>query len=632
MAASRCGNQVGDLTVARAIALPGVADRRLAAFLLGGVSVTALGAANGGYYAGAWGWGAIGFLWAAGIALGVSADVTRFGVVLAGAGVALLVWTILSGFWSSDLTATGLVAQRQLLYVAAVIGGLAVVRRSSVHALLTGVWAGIVLICGYGLATRLLPDHIGVIDPTSGYRLSGPIGYWNSFGLLAAMGVLIALGLAARSESTWLRAIAAASVPVLLAAQYYTFSRGAWLSLAIAFIVFVAIDAERLQLLLTALAVGWASATAIVLAHSYRALTTEGSPLSAEAHSGHHFLVEVALLAVGAALSVVAVALAERRIVLPKVARLVAGGAVWLVVLVAAVAFTVRFGAPWTAVHDGWHSFSTAPSSGGSSNLNSHLSSFYGSGRVTQWKVSWHQYEAHPWLGGGAGTWADYWFHYRPAAGIVHNVHNEYLEMLSDLGPIGLALLFVFVLVPYAAYRRARSSPLASAAAAALAAFLVHSIVDWDWQLAGVTVPALLCGVALVAAAEGTPLRVRFASPVAIGLVGILLASAIWMAVTRVELAKINSDASSGRLNAAQRAAQRASTLEPWSSEAWVRLGDVSSSNDDLARARTAYQRALDRDPADWQTWTSLAQVSGGVARQRALARAHALNPLGGAG
>ena len=623
---------MGNLTVPWSLALPGFADRRLAAFLIGGVSVTALGAANGGYYAGAWGWGALAFLWAAGLALSVSADVTRLGVAFAGSSIALLVWTILSGFWTSDLTATGLVAQRQLLYVAAVIGGLAVVRRSSVDALLAGVWAGIVLICGYGLLTRLLPDHIGVIDPTSGYRLSGPIGYWNSFGLLAAMGVLLALGLAARSELIWVRALAAASVPVLLSAQYYTFSRGAWLSLAIAFVVFVAIDGARLQLLVATLTVGWSGVVAVLLAHSYRPLTTKGSPLSAEAHAGHRFLVELALLAVAAVLSVVAVALLERHVAVPTLARRVAGGAVWLAVLVGVVAFTVRFGAPWTAIHNGWHSFSTAPSSGGGSNLNSHLSSFYGSGRVTQWKVSWHQYEAHPWLGGGAGTWADYWFRHRPAAGIVHNVHNEYLEMLSDLGPVGLALLLVSLLVPYVAYRRARTSPVASAAAAALAAFLVHSIVDWDWQLAGVTVPALLCGVALVAAAEGTQLRARFLSPAAIGAVGLLLATAIWMSVGRVELAKITSNGNAGRLAAAQSAAHRASTLEPWSSEAWVRLADASSANNDPSRARAAYQRALELDPADWQTWTNLAQVSVGVVHRRALARAHALNPLGGEG
>ncbi len=63
------------------------------------VSVTAVGAANGGYFPGAWGWGAIGFLWVAGIALAFDVRVGRLAVVFAGSGVALLVWTILSGFW-----------------------------------------------------------------------------------------------------------------------------------------------------------------------------------------------------------------------------------------------------------------------------------------------------------------------------------------------------------------------------------------------------------------------------------------------------------------------------------------------------------------------------------------------------
>ncbi len=141
------------------------------------------------------------------------------------------------------------------------------------------------------------------------------------------------------------------------------------------------------------------------------------------------------------------------------------------VLLAGVVAFTVRFGAPWTAVANGWRTFSHGSTSGGSTSLNGRLFSFYGSGRVTQWQVAWDQVKAHPWLGGGGGTWAGYWFQHRPAAGVVHNVHNEYLEMLSDLGPAGLALFLTFVLAPFAALWRARSQPLVTAAAAALVAF-----------------------------------------------------------------------------------------------------------------------------------------------------------------
>jgi hypothetical protein len=619
---------VGELALP--VALTGLFDRRAAAFLLGGVSVTALGAANGGYYPGAWGWGAIAFLWAAGIALGVSSEFSRTALLFASLGVALLVWTILSGFWSSDLTATGLAAQRQLLYAATVVGGLTVVRRSSVDALLAGVWAGVVLICGWGLLTRLLPDHIGIVDPFSGYRLSGPIGYWNSFGLLAAIGTLIAIGLAARASLTWVRALAAASLPVLLVAQYYTFSRGAWLSLAVALVVLVVIDSARLQLLLVMGVAGWSGLVAVAFARSYPPLTTQGSSLAAEVHAGHHVVAELAVLAAAAALSIVGLAFAERRVEVAHVVRRVAGGSLVAIVAVGAATFTVRFGAPWTAVNHAWHTFATGSSAGGrSNNLNGRLLSFSGSGRVVQWHVAWDQVKSHPWLGGGAGTWVDYWVQYRPVASTIHNVHNEYLETLAELGPVGLALLLAFVLTPFAALRSIRRMPLASTAAAALAAFAVHSIVDWDWQLAGVTVPALLCGVALLAAVDGRPVRMRFATPVALGAVGILLAAAIWVTLGRVELAKISSDAHSDRLGAAESAARRASTLEPWSSEGWTRLGSAAVGAGDVRLADSAYTKALARDRSNWQLWVAVAQVSTGAAVSQALTRAHELNPLG---
>ncbi len=66
-------------------------------------------------------------------------------------------------------------------------------------ALLVGILAAITAVSINGLLTRLFPDQLGVFDPISGYRLSEPVGYWNAFGILAAMGTLIALGLAARS-------------------------------------------------------------------------------------------------------------------------------------------------------------------------------------------------------------------------------------------------------------------------------------------------------------------------------------------------------------------------------------------------------------------------------------------------
>ena len=133
-------------------------------------------------------------------------------------------------------------------------------RRDSVP-LLHGVWAASVLLCGWGLVTRVVPDRFGVVDPISGYRLSEPIGYWNSLGLLAAIGALLGLGLSARAVTTLGRAAGAASVPPFVATLHFTFSRGAWVALAAGLAAAVAVDRRRLQLLVTlAAAGGWSAA------------------------------------------------------------------------------------------------------------------------------------------------------------------------------------------------------------------------------------------------------------------------------------------------------------------------------------------------------------------------------------
>ena len=66
---------------------------------------------------------------------------------------------------------------------------------------LAGALVGIALVSSYGLATRLFPDRFDASDdPFNAYRLAEPLGYWNSFGLLAAMGVILAVGVVAHAR------------------------------------------------------------------------------------------------------------------------------------------------------------------------------------------------------------------------------------------------------------------------------------------------------------------------------------------------------------------------------------------------------------------------------------------------
>ena len=127
--------------------------------------------------------------------------------------------------------------------------------------------------------------------------------------------------------------------------------------------------------------------------------------------------------------------------------------------------------------------------------------------------------------GGGAGTFGRFWLDQRPGsvAGAL-DAHNLYLETLAELGPLGLLLLLAFLAVPIACARAAaRATPIGAAAAAAYMGFLVHALVDWDWEMPAVTAAAVAIGGSLlvIARREAVPLpqRLRFAvAALAVGL------------------------------------------------------------------------------------------------------------------
>ena len=139
--------------------------------------------------------------------------------------------------------------------------------------------------------------------------------------------------------------------------------------------------------------------------------------------------------------------------------------------------------------------------------LNSRLFSLSGNGRTEYWHTAWQQATTHPVLGGGAGTYDEFWFRHTRIGGTVHDAHNLYLETLAELGPVGLLLLVLALGVPLVAVRRARWSPLAAVVSGAYVAFLLHAAADWDWEMPAVMLTGLFCGIALLAAGrpEGTP-------------------------------------------------------------------------------------------------------------------------------
>jgi len=181
-------------------------------------------------------------------------------------------------------------------------------------------------------------------------------------------------------------------------------------------------------------------------------------------------------------------------------------------------------------------------------------------------------------LGGGSGSYGEYWFQHRRVPATVHDAHNLYLETLAELGPIGLALLALALAVPLAAVRRARSSPLAAAAVGAYVAYLAHAFIDWDWEMPAVTLTALACGLALLTLARGqSPARtlrpkVRMT---ALGGTAVLVAFVLLGLLGNSAISASSKSADAGHLARAESQARRAMNFAPWSAEPWRRLGEA---------------------------------------------------------
>src|SRR5919198_945850 len=110
------------------------------------------------------------------------------------------------------------------------------------------------------------------------------------------------------------------------------------------------------------------------------------------------------------------------------------------------------------------------------------VTGLFGANRPHYWHVAWHEVELNPVLGSGAGTFERYWLIYRPVGSFARDAHSLYLETLAELGPIGLGLLLAALGLPLLVLR-GRRDPMLATAAAGYVAYLIHTGVDWDWEL-----------------------------------------------------------------------------------------------------------------------------------------------------
>lgn len=597
--------------------------------------VFGLAAAQGGYFPTSWGWASVPLLWTVAIVVIVGKRVVlstverTFLVVLAG----LTGWIALSAAWSVAGDQTVLELERALVYVAAVSAVLFVSRRGSARYVLAGLLAAVSPIATFSLLTRLLPDRIGVYDPNAVYRLSQPIGYWNGLGIFAGMGALLALGFAARARTVAARAVCAGLLVILLPTLYFTFGRAVWIALAAGVAVAATVDPRRLQLLAALLVLGPLPAIAVLAASRESGLTHAGTPLARASHDGHRLALLILLLAVANALLAVSFAYVSRRIDVGFGSRAAFAVAVTLALIAGIAVVFNRYGGPVTLAKKGYTSFK-APPPHFSSNLNRRLLSFSGNGRADLWRLAWDDAKGHPVFGAGAGTYERYFLLHQPAdVSRVRDAHGLYVETLAELGPLGLALLIAVFAVPLVTLRRARRHPLVPAAAGAYVAYLVHTGVDWDWELPAVTLAGLLCGASILLATRRWRPAKPLSPPTRFAVATIAVATAGFAAIALLgnsALSRSETARKQGSLGHAATDARRARTLMPWSPLPWEALGQAQIDAGLIADARHSFRKAISMDDGDWRLWYDLAGATSGRAHRQALRHAVALYPRSG--
>jgi O-antigen ligase len=323
-------------------------------------------------------------------------------------------------------------------------------------------------------------------------------------------------------------------------------------------------------------------------------------------------------------------------------------------VIAAPLAFSVYY-FPRHGGLDGWvrvH-YDAALSAQGPANNAGRLTSLGSSGRVPWYREAIKGFDAHKIAGTGAGTFSFTNYLYRPQAWVVHHSHSQWLNVLSELGLVGFVLFAVAIggLVVAALGRllKDRADPersLLAGCQAAVVAFVVHMSIDWDWDMAVITLAFLLLAGAAAgyvrqrdradaeAAPSVPPRRLSLAARILItGLV--VLGAVAWglpYLSQHAALAAVD-DASLGRLTQAASSARRAGRLDPLAVDPLITLALVQVEQRHAPAARQTLERAVRLQPRNYEPYYQMGLLELNSFGDQAAAtqwfrRALALDPL----
>jgi hypothetical protein len=581
--------------------------------------------------------------WALAAAVGCAAwlgfqrpALSREAWIALGLFAAFVCWMGLSVLWSMEPDRSWEYLNRGLVYLALAVIGLALGAVPGAVRLWAYVLSVIVaLALGWALLEKAVPalDGSGRIA-----RLGAPIGYWNALGLLLVVGLPLGLWLAARREHPhWLRACGTVLLYGLVVGLLLTYSRGGVAVAAVAVAAWLVLGGPRLEGAAALLLGGGAGLAVAVWAFSRPGLAQDLQPHSTRVRDGAWFaLVFVLGAAVVAALAYLG-SLAEEQWPLSDTRRRLVGRvalAVLAVGVAAAAAVLVAESKP-----EGWFRDFAQPATTGFGPGPGHLTTINSSSRWQWWKEAWRAFTDQPLHGTGAGSFELAHRLLRSNGIVVTEPHNVPLQFLSETGVVGLLLaLGSLAAAALGVVRRVRGLAGDERAAAfalvvGVGAYLLHSIVDFDWDFIAVSAPFLVTvGILLGGRPVAGERRVALAPlPAVVALAVALSLLTPWFAQRDTDSALAALEA--GRPGLAASRARDAHTLNPLALDPLLVQAGALEQLGLFTRAREVYVRAVELQPLNWRGWYELGRFEAGVGNYRGavgpLRRAVFLDPYG---
>jgi O-antigen ligase len=477
-------------------------------------------------------------------------------------------------------------------------------------------------------------------------RLRLPVGYWNALAILLVIAVPIALWLVSgRERRPPARAAAVLFLYALVLGLLLTYSRGGILAGAIALAVWLALSGRRLESVL-ALAVALPVAVGVfAVALQLPGVVDDGQDYAVRVSDGRAFglaLLVGALAAFGLAYAVFRLE-ARRPVTEEARARLarLTGIGLLAVVVAAAIAAGLRAGAFGDWVVRQADEFANPPTVLVTQEAE-RLTSLSSNNRWTWWNEAWDAASTSPIGGTGAGSFATVHRILREDELTVTEPHSMPLQFLAETGIVGAVLgcvAGVAALVGvFAAVRRVRPGERQAALALAVGilAYVLQSLIDFDWSYIAVTAPVLVATGVLFASGRSPETRragLAFVPlAVAVAAAAIIALGAPWLAARRVDDAY--TALGEGRARDALAAADAAHSLNPLALDPLVARAAAATDLGDLEAARATLAEAVDLQPLDSDAWYELGAFElrlGGRSDVaiRYLERARELDPFG---